>query len=168
MGGLTYLSRWETQNTYLHTIKLWNNLHSSPFPLLHLWKILHKFQATFGSWFSLFSPFPVSYLPYDILEAGVRDLIQCSTVHHSTWQDRECSSNIVSINLLTLASTWQFQQPGVKAPRLFNWCQRSLSQLYSKFLTSFPPNRVKCKAPQKKDKTMALILLWEDFNVRIL
>ena len=127
---------------FLQGIKVWNNLHSSSFSLvLHLQILLHKFQAILSGRIILLSPFSVFHLPYDILEDGVRDLIQCSTLHHSTWHGGECSSNIVSINLISLASTWQFQQPGVKGHRLFNWCQRSLSHLYSKLLRSFPPKR---------------------------
>lgn len=49
--GLIYLSLWKKTTTYLHGIKLWNNLQSSSFPLLYLWKILHKFKLKFFTWF---------------------------------------------------------------------------------------------------------------------
>ena len=42
VGGLTYLPLWENVTDYLQGIKLRNNLHSSSFLLLQLWKILHK------------------------------------------------------------------------------------------------------------------------------
>jgi len=38
-------------------------LHSASFPLLHLWKILHKFEATLSGQINLFSMYYV-YLPY--------------------------------------------------------------------------------------------------------
>ena len=44
---------------YLYGIKLWNNLYSSSFPLLHLWKILKKnFKPLFlveSTYFTIFS-----------------------------------------------------------------------------------------------------------------
>ena len=43
---------------YLYGIKLWNNWLSSSFPLLHLFNIVHKFQATHLGQINLFSPFP--------------------------------------------------------------------------------------------------------------
>ena len=57
VGGLTYLHVWESVTNYFHGIKVWNNSHSSPSPLLHLWKILHKLQTTLFDWTNLFSPF---------------------------------------------------------------------------------------------------------------
>ena len=46
--NLTYWPFWKNVTNHLHGIKLWNNLHSSSFPLLHLLKkiTLHKFHAT--------------------------------------------------------------------------------------------------------------------------
>ena len=42
---LTYLPLWENVTDYLQGIYYDTNLHSSWYPPLHLWKILHKFQA---------------------------------------------------------------------------------------------------------------------------
>ena len=56
IGGFD-LSIWEHITNSLHGIKLRNNLHSSSFPLHHLWKILHKFQATLYKSISLFHHF---------------------------------------------------------------------------------------------------------------
>ena len=61
--GLTYLPLWENVTNNSHGINLWNKLQSSSFPLLHLWKILHKFQATLHGQIGLLSPFP-EHLPY--------------------------------------------------------------------------------------------------------
>ena len=40
--GSTYLHLWKNVTNSLHGIKSQTNLHSSRFPLFHLWKILHK------------------------------------------------------------------------------------------------------------------------------
>ena len=59
---LTYLHLWESITNYLHGIKFWDCLHSSSFPLLHLWKILPYFKLLFLGRIKLLSPFSV-YLP---------------------------------------------------------------------------------------------------------
>ena len=41
-----YLPLLENVTNYLHGINIWNNLHSFSLSLLHLWKIMHKCQAT--------------------------------------------------------------------------------------------------------------------------
>ena len=74
---LTSLGRKKTINKS-HGIKLRNNLHSSSFPLLHLWKILHnRFQATFSSQIDLCSPWlrylailGMSHLSFNLLMVG--------------------------------------------------------------------------------------------------
>jgi hypothetical protein len=61
--GLTYLSLWKNVTNYIHEKKSCDNLHSSIFPLLHLWILLHKLQTTLFDWINLFSSFSI-YLPY--------------------------------------------------------------------------------------------------------
>lgn len=65
-------------------------MHSpSWFPLLHRWKIL-QWIARHSLWLNQLNIFTVfcTYVPYDIFEDGVRDWIQCSTLHYSTWARR--------------------------------------------------------------------------------
>ena len=56
-GFLSYLLHWENVSNCLPGIKLWNNLHSSSFPLPHLVKIVRNFQANLSWQNSLFSLF---------------------------------------------------------------------------------------------------------------
>ena len=84
--GLTYLPLWKIITNYLHGIKLWNNLHSSSFTLLHLAQIYTKtlqfFQATRAGQIILFSPFSVS-LPLQIFMKHEPTLLKTSLNLHS-------------------------------------------------------------------------------------
>ena len=63
IGGLDYLPLWEKNIDSLHGRKLRNNLHSSSFPLFHIWEISRKFQAPLFGRIKSVSSFSV-YLPY--------------------------------------------------------------------------------------------------------
>jgi len=69
-------------------MKLWTNLHPSTFPLLRLWKILHKVQATLSHQISFFSLLS-KYLPSTAyFRTCFHKLYSPAIVSSATWVHR--------------------------------------------------------------------------------